>query len=1157
MQIIKTLTGCKNILSKSFITLVLAFAIAMLGGVSRVYAAPGDLDTTFDPGTGANNLITQSIVQPNGKIIILGNFTTYGGVSRNRAALLNTDGSLDTTFNPGTGPDNAVDASALQADGKILIGGFFNTYNGISRKGIVRINADGSLDTTFNPGTGLFHPSSLYVKAITQQPDGKIIVSGDFTSYNSVSRNSIVRINTNGSIDNTFNPGTGFSGGISRRQRLQSDGKIIVSGDFTSYNGISRNRIVRINTDGSLDTTFNPGTGASNSIYDMEVQSDGKIIIIGVFTTYDGISRNGIARINTDGSLDTTFNPGTGFPSGTAFGVALQTNNKILVTGSFSSYGGISRNRIVRINTDGSLDTTFNPGTGLNGNATKLVIQPDGKIIITDSLFTTYNGINRKGIVRIFGDPSQIIEFSASTASSTNETTADNFPSLKVTGTFLGTETVQVAITGGTTIAGTDYTYTTPTTVTIPAGTYTNGTIAITAPALVQDALAEGNETITFTLQNPTNGLTIGDSNTDATTQTTHTYTITDDDWSVNYTAGSNGTLTGTTAQVITTGANSTSVTAVPNSGFVFTSWSDGITTATRNETNVIANKSVTANFSLTYTLNYTAGANGSLTGTMNQTVVSGGNGTSVSAVPNANYSFVNWSDGITTATRNETNVIANKSVTANFTINSYTVNYLSGANGSLTGNTAQVINHGGNATVVSAVANVGYVFDTWSDTSITSSKSVTNVVSNLSLTASFVADTDNDGVRDTLDICSNTTAGLLVGANGCPTVLGIVLASNNPANGGYTLSELTTLGLIGITASSLAQYEVSIAMAIPAPTTLTALQIVINDVNLGNADTDSDGVINSNDICPNTTAGLGIGTNGCPTIMSIVLKSQNPADGGYSVTDLTGIGLTSITTSSLAQYEAAIAVAATAPTTLAQLQAIVNNINMTNIVVTNIPVTSGGGGGGMLNQMQIMKAQEKSTATKPLLLQGERYLKSYIYPDTKNTKEDVLSLQNFLNEKQGENLALDGIYDAEDIAALKRYQTKYSSQILLPWGKDEATGRVGKTTTAKINLTMCQGEKNTPYFNTYLKQGDNSLEVVRLKDFLNLISAPTSGYPSKGLALSKVFDAKTAAKLKEFQSVYRETVLKPWGLKSATGRFYQTTRKASNLLSGFDEDKL
>ena len=157
--------------------------------------------------------------------------------------------------------------------------------------------------------------------------------------------------------------------------------------------------------------------------------------------------------------------------------------------------------------------------------------------------------------------------------------------------------------------------------------------------------------------------------------------------YTLTYTAGANGTITGTSPQTVASGGSGTAVTAVANTGYHFVNWSDGITTATRTDTNVTANKSVTANFAVdTYTLTYTAGANGTITGTSPQTVASGGSGTAVTAVANTGYHFVNWSDGITTATRTDTNVTANKSVTANFAVDTYTLTYTAGANGTISG---------------------------------------------------------------------------------------------------------------------------------------------------------------------------------------------------------------------------------------------------------------------------------------------------------------------------------------------------------------------------------------------------------------------------------------------------------------------------------------
>jgi uncharacterized delta-60 repeat protein len=201
----------------------------------------GELDTAFDPGTGAVPDVLCTAIQSDGKIIIGGQFTIYNGTARNRIARVNADGSLDAGFNPGTGADSIVHCTAIQSDGKIIIGGLFSTYDETARNNIARLNADGSLDDMFNPGTG----ADEFVSCAAIQSDGKIIIGGEFTSYNGTARNRIARVNADGSLDDMFNPGTGADEFVSCAA-IQSDGKIIIGGEFTSYNGTERNRIARI-----------------------------------------------------------------------------------------------------------------------------------------------------------------------------------------------------------------------------------------------------------------------------------------------------------------------------------------------------------------------------------------------------------------------------------------------------------------------------------------------------------------------------------------------------------------------------------------------------------------------------------------------------------------------------------------------------------------------------------------------------------------------------------------------------------------------------------------------------------------------------------------------------------------------------------------------
>ena len=357
----------------------------------------GTLDTTFNPGTGANG-IESIALQADGKILIGGYFPSYNGASRSCFAQLNADGSLNSNFISGVGPNSSVREIVIQPSGKILIGGAFTSYNNIPINRIARLNADGTLDTTFDPGTGANESVSL----IAVQATGKMVIAGSFTSYNDTQIGDIAQLNSNGSLDTAFlNPG-GFQIGAQTNifsTVLQSDGKILIGGSFFSYNGVSRNRIARLNTDGTLDTTFNPGTGANGTIFSIAEQTDGKILIGGTFTGFNGVSKNRITRLNADGTPDTTFNPGTG-ANAMVYRIVPQTDGKILVTGEFTTFNGISKNRITRLNSDGTFDPTFNPAPGANGPVFSIEVQTDGKILISGA-FTTYDSITTNNVTRL------------------------------------------------------------------------------------------------------------------------------------------------------------------------------------------------------------------------------------------------------------------------------------------------------------------------------------------------------------------------------------------------------------------------------------------------------------------------------------------------------------------------------------------------------------------------------------------------------------------------------------------------------------------------------------------------------------------------------------------------------------------------------------
>lgn len=341
-------------------------------------------------------------VQTNGQIVIGGYFTTFNGVNRSHIARLNTDGSLDTSFDPGVGPNDGVLALAFQPDDKILIGGRFALVNDVWLSQPVRLRSDGSVDVSFNSSSAGSH-SQAY--GIALQADGKVIVGGSF-QISGTNLNYIARLNTNGILDGTFlNPGTGIYSYISTPNAvgLQSNGQIIVGGDFTSINGTPRNYLARLNTGGDLDTSFD-ALIANGNVKSLVVTPQDKIVLRGDFTSINGYSCNQIARLNPDGSVDTTFNPGSGV-NGTVTAVAVQADGKVIVAGQFTQINGINcSGGLARLNTNGTVDVSFNPGTGAS-IIRCMASQPDGKTLIAGN-FTSFNSTNINQIARLNSDTS-------------------------------------------------------------------------------------------------------------------------------------------------------------------------------------------------------------------------------------------------------------------------------------------------------------------------------------------------------------------------------------------------------------------------------------------------------------------------------------------------------------------------------------------------------------------------------------------------------------------------------------------------------------------------------------------------------------------------------------------------------------------------------
>jgi uncharacterized delta-60 repeat protein len=371
------------------------------------WAAPGNVEGSFAPNI-TGSAVFATAVQPDGMILIGGIFSAVGGQARGNLARLGPDGSVESTasFNTAAGANADIFALAVQQDGKIVIGGGFTSVNGQTRNRVARLNADGNVDPFFSAGLSC----NAEVFGVAQQGNGNILLVGAFTTVNAQPANHVTRVTINGvpEIPATFNTGTGANG-IVFCATVQTDGKILLGGEFTSFDGQPRGRIARLNANGSVasEATFDPGTGANESINALALQPDGRIVIGGGFTSVNGQTRNRVARLNADGSVESTatFNAGTG-ANGLIYSVALQADGKILLGGEFTVFDGQPRGGIARLNADGSLESTstFNAGTGANDSVYGVTLQANGSVLLGGA-FSNVAGQPRTLFARLENGP--------------------------------------------------------------------------------------------------------------------------------------------------------------------------------------------------------------------------------------------------------------------------------------------------------------------------------------------------------------------------------------------------------------------------------------------------------------------------------------------------------------------------------------------------------------------------------------------------------------------------------------------------------------------------------------------------------------------------------------------------------------------------------
>jgi uncharacterized delta-60 repeat protein/uncharacterized repeat protein (TIGR01451 family) len=400
-----------------------------------VLSPAGSVDQTTLNGLGFNGDVLSLALQPDDSLLAGGDFTFFNDFPMNYVGRLNPDASFDGTFlNSLSGPNGPVTQvisqtpGSNQIDGPIMIVGNFTQVNGTSRNNVARLNLDGSLDETFNPGAGadstVFGIAEQFLPApVTNEPPELFyVLGGNFANIDGYPSSGLARVTETGQLDPTFDLGAGVSGsnGTVRVVAVTPANQIIVAGDFTSFDNEQHDHLVRLNVDGSLDTNFaafnGGGSDINGTVRAVAIQPDGRILIGGFFTTVDGSNYNNIARLNTDGSLDTNFNAGVGCNNG-VLALAVDSQTRILVGGEFTQASGVTRNAITRLNPDGTVDPTINFGFGANGYIDSIVLETNGEIDVAGQ-FTTFNNIPENNFARLYGGANSgdgLLQFSQQT----------------------------------------------------------------------------------------------------------------------------------------------------------------------------------------------------------------------------------------------------------------------------------------------------------------------------------------------------------------------------------------------------------------------------------------------------------------------------------------------------------------------------------------------------------------------------------------------------------------------------------------------------------------------------------------------------------------------------------------------------------------------
>jgi hypothetical protein len=365
-------------------------------------------DETFDSfpcgsgGVGDIRSIAPDVDGGGTDIYVGGLFLSYDDVASNYIIRLNSDGSRDNGFDIGSGFDAVVWSVAPAADGSgdVYVGGAFSTYKGVSANRIIRLHSDGSRDNGFDIGSGF---SGREVTSIVPAADGSgdIYVGGqNLANYNGTGVNDLVRLNSAGSLDLNSSVTNIFA--MAMAPLATSD---------IYYGGNSILGLGRLNSNGTVDAGFAIGSGVDGIVFTISLRSgiSGDIYVGGFFTGIDGNAVNSLVRLNSTGSIDNGFDIGSGVNDGDVRSIvsADDGTGAIYIGGQFTEYKGNNENRIVRINSGGSKEVGFITGSGFDNAVSSLARAKDGTTdVYVGGHFVHYNGSERYGMVRLNSDGS-------------------------------------------------------------------------------------------------------------------------------------------------------------------------------------------------------------------------------------------------------------------------------------------------------------------------------------------------------------------------------------------------------------------------------------------------------------------------------------------------------------------------------------------------------------------------------------------------------------------------------------------------------------------------------------------------------------------------------------------------------------------------------